>query len=1068
MRNQEAYINVQMAEVLDGMRDRWEVSAEMLSALRGRKIPDILIKERGKPPMVIEAEVYPARGLEKDTVAKASQIAAEMEPIRAVISVVIPKKFRKRAPAAAIREQLRIAKFKYRARIANAGGSGDEWFPAEGFLTGALEDIAMTAQMINMSTMDLDRRVMEVTGVIKAAAANVPAANAAAIAGILHQKEGEQTNQMAMAILLNAFVFQEVLSEIDFGGNRVPPTEENRNGDGHVSIRKTVGTWRSILGINYYPIFAMAIKIIQSVSKTSAAGVVDVVAGGADGIARLVVGAQDVTSSVFQSLIADQKILAAFYTRPETATMIAEIVCPDDPDECARTTVADFACGTGILLHAVYRRLGQSYEIGAPAKAATGGRDGGGGGNRRSKCRRMAAHHRDMMESRLIGCDVLPSHIHLTASSLAGLHIRERFAGTRLYIMPYGKGEGFDVSAEEYRRAMGEAKSIADHTKGLKKKAEASEPQDRVALDRQVKANKARIKSLKAGAAPKRPMNHVRCGSLELLSFTQTRVDAFDIGSGSILAASGKGEDRGVATMDIRHGSCDIVVMNPPFSSAANPEQKSDGVHNPAFAGFDTDTDAQDAMSDRTSAIADGKIADGGRAARRSKKLTPEERIVAGGKLPVYFAYIADTMLRDGGTLALVLPLAFAQGESWAPLRQKIVRDYDDILLVSAAGPTAEESSFSSSTGMREAVLVCRKAHGSGRKKRVTFAVLKRVPHDPLAATEIGRRLRSIRAGPPADILSGAGPLPVRIGNDEVANAVSAMIHTDDGPSFRINTILNLSLAATAERLRGGTLSLGVKRRPVLIPMTTMDRIGEGGLLSRDIDGDEKIAGGRPRGPFMFAADTANKNYPAVHKHDKDAQSRMGMAPDGYYIAKDAAEPSQVEKAWASSGRVIIATHWQFDAQPCVAGYVETDVLGGASFPNFNLYCRDHEKPFVVWQNSVLGALCFWFHSTRQQIGRGIVSKDLRKTMPVLDFSALGRDKVKLLERLFDRYADKRLLSLDKLEADRNRRSMDKDMARILFDGREADAVCGALNWIYGALSSEPTVRAKAGKPTSA
>ena len=1060
MRNQEAFINAQMAEVLDGMRDGWEVSAEMLRAFRGRKIPDIMIRERGKPPIVIETEIDPARGLERDTVAKSSQITAEMEPVRAVISVVIPQQFRERAPAAAIRERLRSAVFKYRARI--EGTDGGEWFPKDGFLTGTLADIAVTAQTINAATRDLDRRVAEVTEVIKAAAANVPEANAEAIAGILHQKAGDQTNQMAMAILLNAFVFQEVLSGIDFGDRGVPPTEENRNGDGHVSIRKTVSTWRAILGINYYPIFAMATKIIQSVTKTSAAAVIDVVASGADGIARLVAGAQDVTSSVFQSLIADQKILAAFYTRPETAAMIAEIVCPEDPDDCARATVADFACGTGILLHAVYRRLGQAYEIGRPAEAGPGETERGGGGNRHVSGRRMADRHRDMMERRLIGCDVLPSHIHLTASSMAGLHVRERFAGTRLYIMPYGKTEGFDANAEEYQMAMDEAKRLADHTKGLKKRAENAAPRSRAALDRQIKNNIERVRSLKADAVPKRPMNHVRCGSLELLSFTQTRVDAFDIGSGSILAASGSGEDRGVAAMDIRHGSCDIVVMNPPFSSAANPEQKSDDVHNPAFAGFDTDPDTQHAMSDRTGAIARGKIA-GGRVARRSKKPAPKERIVAGGKMPVYFAHIADTMLRDGGTLALVLPLAFAQGESWAPLRQKILRDYDDILLVSAA----EESSFSSDTSMGEAVLVGKKAHGSGLEKRVTFAVLKRVPCDPLAAVEIGRRLRSMRTGPPADILKGAGPSPVRIGNDEVANAVSARVSADDDPSFRINSIMDLSLAATAERLRRGTLYLGAKGHPVPIPipMTTMDRIGEGGLLARDVDGDEKISGGRPRGPFAFSQNTANKRYPAVHSHDKDAQSQMRMEPDGYYVAKGDAEPSQVEKAWASSGRVIIATHWRFNTQPCVAGHVRTDVLGGSSFPNFNLYCKNHEKPFVVWQNSVFGALCFWFHSTRQQTGRGIVSKDLRKAMPVLDFSALDKGKLGSLERLFDRYADRTFLSLDRLAEDINRRSMDEGVAKALFDGRDSDAVCGALDWLYNALALEPTVRGRTARP---
>ena len=328
----------------------------------------------------------PARGLAKDTVQKTSQITHNREKVRAVLSVVIPARFRKDDKAEKIRGALREARFCYRARIAaaEAGGGGggvaaaaggeDEWFPKRGYLHGTLEDIASTVQLINQATRDLDMHVKEATAVIRAAAKNVPAANARAIARVLKQNEGEQTSQMAMAILLNAFVFQEVPSSIDFGDKEVAPTQKNRNADGHVSIPKTVRAWRAILDINYYPIFAMAIGIIEEVSKTAAPGVVDVVAGGADGIVRLVTGAQDVASSVFQSLIADQKILAAFYTRPETAVMIAEVVYPSGPDECGRATIADFACGTGILLHAVYRRLGQAYEAAGmplPAPAAS-------------------------------------------------------------------------------------------------------------------------------------------------------------------------------------------------------------------------------------------------------------------------------------------------------------------------------------------------------------------------------------------------------------------------------------------------------------------------------------------------------------------------------------------------------------------------------------------------------------------------------------------------------------------------------------------------------------------------
>lgn len=356
-------LNVHMAEVLDGMRDCWTARPEMLGALRSRKIPDILVTESGKPPIVIETEVEPAHGLADDTVRKTSQIAANGESVRAAISVVIPAKFRSSNKAEKIREGIRAATFRYRARIAAAAkGGDDEWFPSRGFLHGTLEDIASTVQLINSATRDLDIHVKDATAVIRAAARNVPASNARAIARVLRQKECDQTSQMAMAILLNAFVFQEVLSSLDFGDRTILPTQKNYNGDGHVSIPKTARAWRQILRINYYPIFAMAIGIIEEVSKTAAPGVVDAVARGADEIVRLMTGAQDVASSVFQSLIADQKILAAFYTRPETAVMIAEVVYPDDPDECARTTIADFACGSGILLHAVYRRLGQAYE----------------------------------------------------------------------------------------------------------------------------------------------------------------------------------------------------------------------------------------------------------------------------------------------------------------------------------------------------------------------------------------------------------------------------------------------------------------------------------------------------------------------------------------------------------------------------------------------------------------------------------------------------------------------------------------------------------------------------------
>ncbi|MBE8159004.1 MAG: hypothetical protein HAW59_06425, partial [Betaproteobacteria bacterium] len=47
--------------------------------------------------------------------------------------------------------------------------------------------------------------------------------------------------------------------------------------------------------------------------------------------------------------------------------------------------------------------------------------------------------HKQMMENALIGCDVMPAAVHLTASILAARNPKKLFEETRLYTMPYGE-----------------------------------------------------------------------------------------------------------------------------------------------------------------------------------------------------------------------------------------------------------------------------------------------------------------------------------------------------------------------------------------------------------------------------------------------------------------------------------------------------------------------------------------------------------------------------------------------------------------------------------------------------
>ena len=116
--------------------------------------------------------------------------------------------------------------------------------------------------------------------------------------------------------------------------------------------------------------------------------------------------AHDLTGRIFQRLIADRKYLATFYTLPASAALLARLAVAkmegvdwSDAGAIGRLRIGDFACGTGALLSAVYEQIAARHE-----------RAGGD----------AAALHKVMMEEALYGCDVMPSAVHITGSTLSG------------------------------------------------------------------------------------------------------------------------------------------------------------------------------------------------------------------------------------------------------------------------------------------------------------------------------------------------------------------------------------------------------------------------------------------------------------------------------------------------------------------------------------------------------------------------------------------------------------------------------------------------------------------------
>ena len=189
-------------------------------------------------------------------------------------------------------------------------------------------------------------------------------------------------------------------------------------------------TWDYILGIDYYPIFSMARSVVSELSEVEAAEVLSECARTAATLLGMgAVGRHDLAGRIFNRLISERKLLAAFYTSIPASTLLAGLaLSPDrwdgidwsDAEAISKLSVVDPACGTGTLLMAAYRQIVQNHTATAPAAAEN------------------PFLHKALVEKVIIGADVVQAAIHLTAATLAAMSPSVRFEQMQLHTFRLG------------------------------------------------------------------------------------------------------------------------------------------------------------------------------------------------------------------------------------------------------------------------------------------------------------------------------------------------------------------------------------------------------------------------------------------------------------------------------------------------------------------------------------------------------------------------------------------------------------------------------------------------------
>ena len=425
----EPAFNPELAKALRKKHPRWSnrIGAEQTGVLSGEPAlqPDIIVRHPGGLPVAVETEYTPASTVEDDARERLGKTLQKTgDSIEQALAVRIPK-----ALASANQNDLEaeIEKATLEFCILSGDPESPRRWPATGWLDGNVDDLAACIELaahsenrIALGMQILEMGIHQAAGKLRDACVDAPD-TLEAIAQELHQKDGEQTSRMAMAILANALTFQSSIA----GAHRIGTLDQLRGVSGRPSKSKVLELWRHILtDINYWPIFKIASDILSPIRNGTAQDILNRLFEVAAELDSLGATSQhDLCGRMFQRLITDRKFLATFYTLPSSAALLAELAVSrlnidwSDRDAVAALRIGDFACGTGALLNAAYGAALSRYR-------RRGGDD--------------AKIHPEMMERALVGADIMPAATHLTATVLSSTHPRTIFENTSIVTLPYG------------------------------------------------------------------------------------------------------------------------------------------------------------------------------------------------------------------------------------------------------------------------------------------------------------------------------------------------------------------------------------------------------------------------------------------------------------------------------------------------------------------------------------------------------------------------------------------------------------------------------------------------------
>ena len=165
----------------------------------------------------------------------------------------------------------------------------------------------------------------------------------------------------------------------------------------HHSLRDA---FKRVLQINYRPIFSL--DVLDSIPEKFLKDTFDLIWG-----LQIENVRYELPGRIFHELMPKdiRKMLAAFYTRPQAADILADLTITQSSQ-----SVLDPSCGSGTILTSAYRR--KSTLFGLEGKA----------GN----------PHKRFCEDEIFGADIMPFAVHLTSANIAAMDVNTAIERTQI------------------------------------------------------------------------------------------------------------------------------------------------------------------------------------------------------------------------------------------------------------------------------------------------------------------------------------------------------------------------------------------------------------------------------------------------------------------------------------------------------------------------------------------------------------------------------------------------------------------------------------------------------------